>query len=154
MGSTMKERGELQTFTHEQHAGALWCIHLVTGEGEEVDALELLGQIEGELARGLHGIGVKECTTRLGDAGQLTDRLDDSRFVVGEHEGDQAGVRAQRGLQGVGTQKTAGVRLEIRHLNTASFEGLRGIQHGMVLDGRGDEVNRLLAAGLRVQKGL
>ena len=70
---------------------ALRRVQLVAGERQQVDVLQGVAQIDRELAHRLRGIGMKDDRRigLFGQARQLGDGKDDSRFVVRVHHGDQ-----------------------------------------------------------------
>ncbi len=59
-------------------------------------------EVEWELAGCLDGVGVEESAGGVGDGGEFGDGLDDAGLVVREHDADEFGVGADRGLQGCG----------------------------------------------------
>ncbi len=91
----------------EEDSGALWRVHLVAGDAEQVYVLERAGEVDGELAGGLYGVGVEEDrgVVGLGDAGQFADGLDGSGFVVGEHDGDEFRIGTEGGFEGFGVDE-------------------------------------------------
>ncbi len=116
MGASVEEGREVDAVADEEDSGSLRGVHLVAGEGEEVDVLEGSGEVgaaevEGELGGCLDGVGMEEDggVVGLGDAGELADGLDGSGFVVGEHDGDEFGVGAEGGMEGVGSMRPSEV---------------------------------------------
>ncbi len=71
----------------DEGARARRAAELVGRQGEGGDAKR--ADIEGDPARRLYRIGVDDGAEAAGDAAHLGDRLDDARFVVGEHHGDE-----------------------------------------------------------------
>ena len=59
-GPPWKSGASSTPFADEERAGALRGVHLVAGDGEQVDVLEFAGEIERKLGGGLHGVGVDE----------------------------------------------------------------------------------------------
>ncbi len=90
----------------EECADALGGVHFVAADGEEVAAEGF--DIDGDFAGGLYGIDVKECAGGAGDGSDFADGLEDAGLIVGEHDGDEAGIGAQGGLDGLGGDKAAG----------------------------------------------
>ena len=121
VGAAVEEGGEPGAGAEEEGAGAAGGVHFVAGEGEEVYVLELTGEVEGELAGGLDGVGMEEGAVGPGDARQLTDGLDDAGFVVGEHEADESGVGLEGQMQIVGGEQALVVWLEIGDFDAAAF---------------------------------
>ena len=70
-GPPWKSGASSHALADEEGAGALRSVHLVAGDGEQVDVLELAGEIEREFCGGLDGVGVKEGAVRFGDAASL-----------------------------------------------------------------------------------
>ena len=138
VGTAVEEGSEVGAGANEQGAGASGGVHFVAGEGEEVDVLELAGEVEGELAGGLDGVGVEEGAVGFGEAGELADGLDDAGFVVREHDADEAGVGLQGEVEVVGGDEAVAVGLEVGDVDAATLEGFGGMEHGVVFDGRGN----------------
>ena len=61
----------------------------------------------GKLGGRLDGVGVEEGggVVVLGDAGELAEGLDGAGLVVGEHDGDQAGVGRRAAAKAVGSMR-------------------------------------------------
>lgn len=143
--AAVEERRKMHVFADEEDACALRGVHLVAGDGEDVDVLERSGEVEWELGGGLYGVGVNEDSgiVGLGDAGELADGLDGSGLVVGEHDGDEFGVRTKRGFEGVGVDEAGARGSEVGDVDVAAAQGLSGIEDGVVLDLGGDDVGWL-----------
>ena len=82
------------------------------------------------------------------DAADLVDRLERAEFVVGVHHGDQHGVRPQRAADIVRVHNAIAADRHAGDFDASPFERLAGVQHRMMLDGRGDDVARLRAGAL------
>ena len=94
----------------------------------------------GTLAGSLHAVGM-EVHVRLGsDGANCVHVLKHAGFVIREDDADQLGVRTERTADIVGTDQTSAIDWEVRHLAAGIFEPLAGIQNGVVLDRRSDEV--------------
>ncbi len=67
---------------------------LVPGERERVDVE--FAHIDGDVAHGLHRVGVEGRAVRVGDGGELANWFDGADLVVGEHDRNECrrGVRA------------------------------------------------------------
>ncbi len=133
----------------EEDTDALGRVHLVAGDGEEVDVLERAvgAEVERDLACGLDGIGVEERTGGVSDGGECGDGLDDAGLVVRVHDADEFGVgadgadefgRLDDALRGAG---------EEGDVDVAVLERLGGVEDGVVLDAGGDDVGALFGGG-------
>ena len=133
-----------------EDADALGGVHLVAGEGEEVDVPEVAGEVDGELAGGLGGVGVEDDgrVGRLRDARPVADRPGDAGFVVGHHEGDEEGVGTEGADVVGGGDAALAVDGQAGDFAAAAFEFAADFEDGRVLDGAGHDV----AAG-RVGRG-
>ncbi len=150
----MKERCKLSAFADELHTGPLGSVHLVAGEGQQVDVFEFAGEIERQLAGGLHGVGVEAGAVCLCDPGQFADGLRDAGFVVREHYRDEPCVRLEGGFEKLGSDQAVAVGLEIGDFHAPSLQGFGCVEDRMVLNGRGDEVCRFPAFRRKFQIGL
>ena len=124
---------------------ALGAVELVPGERECID-LPVLDR-DGDVADGLHSVRVEEDTALAAERTDGGNRLDGADLVVGRHDGDEEGVRPQGLLDLLGPDAALCVDIEVRHLDTLR-QCLAGMQHGMVLDLRRDDVAAAMAQGL------
>ena len=72
--------------------------------------------------------------------GQLAHGLDDAGLVVGEHHADQLRVRPERGFERGDLDQALRRAGQEGDLDAALGQLLGRVQHGVVLDGRGDQV--------------
>ena len=63
-----------------------WNLWAAQREGVDAERAE----IDGDFADGLRGVGVDEHAVLAAVGGDFGDRLEDARFVVGEHDADEA----------------------------------------------------------------
>ena len=150
MRAAVEERLERDAFANKERACALGSVHFVTGDGEQIDPAQGAGEVEGQLARGLHGVSVEEHAARPHLLGGFGDRLQRTGFIIGQHKRDQTGVRPQHRHHCCGRNDAVAVRRKVTDLNAAPLKGLGRMENGVVLDGGGDQV-RWLAA---IEKGL
>ena len=123
---------------------------LVAGERERVDVE--FAHIDGDVAHGLHRVGVEGRTVRVGNGGELANGLDGADLVVGEHDRNECcrGVRVGCRLACVMLFKCAfklgGVNTALRvdrqicDANAFGLKGLTTVQDGVVLDCAGHDV--------------
>ena len=135
--AALDEVRQENALTGVQHAGALWTVEFVRGERQQVDVLRL--DVNGQMPRGLHGVGVEQHARLAADGADLADRQDGADLVVGVHDGNQARILAdgvfhllrRHGADGADGEKLDGEAL--------FFELLERVQHGVVLEcGRND----------------
>ena len=130
----------------------------MAGDGQQIDAERR--DVDRQLAGGLHGVGVEQRAARVGDGGELGDRLDGADLVVGEHHRDQRGAIGDQGGQGVGRDDARAIDAQPADLPAAAGEGPGGLQDRLVLDGADDEMTparrlqRLSGAAHRQDVGL
>jgi len=93
---------------------------------------------------------MKDHSALPGDATDLRNWLDGAYLVVGIHDGDQRGVGPDGASDGIWVHSARTVH---RHICDAkavvALELLAGVQHRMVLNGRGDDMPSRGAAGHR-----
>jgi hypothetical protein len=133
-------------------ADALGAVEFVGREAHQVDAES--ADVDGDLADGLRGVGVQRDAALTADRGDLSKRLDDADFVVGEHHRDKRGVVAD--CRGDGLRvKPAGPRTamlfhaEQSHAVTAATEAGEGVEHGLMLRGDADQMVAASARAFR-----
>ena len=66
--------------------------------------------------------------------------LDGADLVVGVHDGHQGSVRADGRLQILQVDDAVFIYRQQRHLEALLLQGRQGVEHRVVLDGRGDQV--------------
>jgi hypothetical protein len=79
-----------------ESADSLGRVELVSGDGQEIDPK--IANIGGDFADGLCRVGVEDDSAPARDLRHCLDRLDSADFVVGMHERNENGVRANRSL--------------------------------------------------------
>src|SRR5208282_6045252 len=100
VAAAVNDGGELHTgvaAANIQRANALGAVNLVAANGQQVDVVFLY--VDRNLANGLHAVRGEENAVFLGDFADLGDGIDDANLVVGVHDGDQNGGRANGGFQ-------------------------------------------------------
>ena len=150
--SPVEERRKMHVFADEEDACALRGVHLVAGDGEDVDVLERSGEVEWELGGGLYGVGVNEDSgiVGLGDAGVLPDAPNSrtihalpSSLCLKAVTTTLSDDNTKRGFEGVGVDEAGARGSEVGDVDVAAAQGLRGIEDGVVLDLGGDDVGWL-----------
>ena len=122
----------------EERTDTLGGVELVAGEREQIELKRF--HVDGNFSGGLHGVGVEIDVGFRGDAANLRERLDGAEFVVGVHDGDEHGFRANGLAQVVEINEAVAIHGEIGDGDTLFFESLAGIEDGFVFDGGGDDV--------------
>ena len=143
--AAVEQGREVDSVADEEDAGALGSVHLVAGDGEEIDVFECSGHVDRELGGGLYGVGVEEDggVVGLGDPSEFADGLDGAGLVVGEHDGDKLGVGTEGGFEAFGVDDAVAIGSEIGDGGTAAMEGLSGVEDRVVLDLAGEEMSGL-----------
>src|SRR5262249_35399792 len=127
-------------------------VNLMRGERQQVDA-EFL-HVYGNLADGLHGVGVQVEILLPGVAalfdqrGDLFERLNRADLVVGVHDGDQRGFVGQRLADVFYAHDAFAVNGQVGHAPAVFFDAPARGQDRRVLDLRGDDVTALLFVSL------
>lgn len=100
--------------------------------------------VEGHLADALHRVRVEEHALLAGNLADLRDGLHRADLVVGEHHADQDGLVGDGLADVVRVDQALAVHLQVGDLVALFLEALAGVEHGLVLDHRGDEVVALV----------
>ncbi len=84
VAAAMKKRSQSSSLSHKKCANALRRVNLVAGDGKRVapDAIHIYR----DLARSLHGVGVKTYSCFGRDFSNLFDRLHNSGLIVRHHD--------------------------------------------------------------------
>src|SRR6185437_94443 len=136
---------ERSVFAHVQRADAFGTVKLMRGEREEIN-LEFV-DVEGNFARGLNRVGVKINVGFESDAANFRDGLDGAELIIRVHHGDENGFGANRAANVFGIDNAVARNRKPSDFNSPLFEGFDGVEDGVVLDGRADNV--LFVAGHR-----
>ena len=113
-------------------------MHLVAGDGKQIaaDALD----VDRNLSRRLHRVGVEVNIGLGGDFADLFDRLQHAGFIVGHHDGDEPGIRPQGPAHVLGIDLSPAVHRNVCDFAARCFQMLARVQHRVMLDGRGDDM--------------
>ena len=135
LAAAVQHRLERDAAAHDERADALRRADLVAGERERVDA-ELVER-ERQPAGRLHGVGVDERARRVGDRGELGDRLHGADLVVGVlHRTSVVSGRMTR-ASAVGVHEAARVDRDLVDLEAVHAREVVGrLEHRLVLDRR------------------
>ncbi len=129
-----------------QRADALGAVDLVAGEREQVDVVRL--HVDGDLADGLHGVGVEDDALLVAELADLGDGLDDADLVVRVHDADEDGLVVHGALQVFDVDEAVGLHGQVGDAVAGLFEALAGVERGLVLGDLGDDVVAALAVHL------
>ena len=121
-----------------ERANALGAMELMAGQAQHIDILFL--HIDVQVTNGLNGIGVEGHPGLLADSTDLSDGQDRADLVVGVHGGHQAGVRPDGILHLLGGDVVALLHIQKLDLEAFLLQLFQGVQHGMMLEGGGDDV--------------
>src|ERR1700730_1202730 len=150
VAAAIDDSGELNAgiaAANVQRADALGAVNLVAADGQHVDVVLL--DIHRNLAYRLHAIGGEENAVFLGDFADFGDGIDDADFVVGVHDGDKDGGRADGGFQLIQVDPSVLLHRQIGDFEAVFLKAFASVQDSLVLDGLGDDVVALFAEHLR-----
>src|ERR1022692_3592618 len=129
---------KLSSSADVERAHTLRPVKLVARDGQQV-APDFI-DIDRDLARRLHGIGV-EVNVGLGsNLSDFCDGLHDAGLVVGEHDGDQLRIRPERALHIRRIHQAAAIHGKIGYLASLRCQMLAGVEYGVMFDGGSDDV--------------
>ena len=135
--AALDEVRQEDALTGVQRAGALRPVKLVRGERQQVDVLRL--DVNGQMPRGLHGVGVEQHARLAADCTDRADWQDGADLVVGVHDGNQARILADGALDLLRRHGADGADGEQLDGEALFFELFQRVQHGVVLEcGRND----------------
>jgi hypothetical protein len=132
------QRRQPEPAANPERAHAFRSVELVRGEREQIDAERL--DVDWDLSGRLDGVGVEHRAPSLDERGDLADGLHGAYLVVGVHDRDEGRVVRERRPYGLQAHDAALVDRHDRDPPRLLAEGLDGVQHGLVLDGRRDEM--------------
>ena len=138
------ERGGHDAVRAHERARAARPVELVGRDREQVEAIAR--EVDGEVACGLHGVGVEERAALADGAADVTHGLHRAHLVVGVHDGDEARVVAKGHLHGRDAHDAVGVGAHEGDVEVSAKgavrrgETLERPEDARVLDGRGHDV--------------
>ncbi len=138
MSAPEKQRLERSIFADVQRAHAFWPVELVCGDREEIDFE--FADVDANFARGLHRIAMKINIRFESDAPDFGDGLDGAELVIRVHHGDENGFGAKRAAHILGIDNAVTGDREPGDFDALLFESFDGVEDGVVLDGRADDV--------------
>ena len=131
---------------HVERADALRAVHLVRRDRREVD-VHLL-HVEVDLADALHRVRVEEHAALARDLADRLERLHRADLVVGEHDADEDRLVGDGLLHVVRVDAAVLVDAEVGDLEALFLEALAGVEDGLVLGHRRDDVVALVLVEL------
>ena len=120
--AALDQIGQTDPFAGIQHTAALGAVELMGGEGEHIDLLR--DYVNVQVTCRLHGIGVKQDALTAAHGADLGNGLHGTDLVIGEHDGDKAGVGANRRFHLLGRNHTVFVHIQQRDCKTLLFQFL------------------------------
>ena len=147
LAAAVDEGAQAGSGANDQGADAGGAAELVGGEGEQVDAVG--GHVDPGEAGRLHGVAEQDRAGGVGQLGHGGDRLAGADLVVGRHHRDQGGAsRLEERGQAVGVDPAEAVhRGQVGPRPGVGLGPGGGVEHGVVLDGRADQVPGLRRPG-------
>ena len=138
LGSTVNNIREDDALLRIEDADALRGVELMAGHGEHVDIHG--ADVNRHMAGGLDRVGVEEDLPLAAEGADLGDGLDGADLVVGEHDGDEAGVVAQGVRDILDPDDAVGVRVEQGDLVALLLQAVQRVEDGVVLELGGDDM--------------
>ena len=96
--------------------------------------------MNGNLCIRLYRIGMKQYAVLFCNLTDLGDGLDGTDLVVGKHHADQNGIGADGCFQLVQADQSVSVHIQIGDLKASLLQILTGMENGMMLDLRGNNM--------------
>ena len=119
---------------------------MCAGDRHQVDIV--LDHVHRNLAERLHAVGVEQDAALVADLADLGHRLDHADFVVGVHDADQDGLVGDGVAQLIEIDQAVLLQRQIGDAAAMLFELLAGIENGLVLGRRRDDVVALFGVHL------
>ena len=138
MTSAVQHRLQQSSLPDIDGSNTLRGVHLVAGDGKQVTSDAIY--IQRHLPRCLYAVGVEIDVRFGGDLADLFYWLEDAGFIVGHHDGDESGIFAQSPADIVGVNLSPAVHRYVGDFTSHLFQVLAGIQHGVMFDGRRNNV--------------
>src|SRR5262249_35085341 len=121
-----------------QRADALWPIHFVRREAQQVNTHRL--DIKRQLAGGLYRVGVEQDAALLAPLADLSDGLERADLVVRRHDADEDRFFRKSVGNLLGGDPSVFVHWKERHLKAGPFEAFAWIEDRVMLGSDGDDV--------------
>ncbi len=130
-----------------QRAYTLGSINFVASDGQKIDVVLL--HVHGNFADSLDAVYREENAVFLGDFADFRDRIDHANLVVGVHDSDENRFRRDGFAYIFRIDAAIFSNRQIGYFVAVFLEALTGVQHGLVLNGLGDDVIALFAVHFR-----
>src|SRR5574343_1602370 len=137
--------------THVQCANTFRAVGFMRREAHQID-LQFL-QVNINLAGRLGGIDMEDNALLAADFTQFGYRLDNTNFIVHEHDRSQYGVRANGRLENIQVEQAILLDIEIGRFESLALHLTHGVEHRLVLGLHSDDV-LTLGAGVEVSSPL
>src|SRR5581483_877032 len=134
----VKQRLQARPLLQIKRSNPLRAMKLVTGDGKRVTANPL--HADGDLARCLNGVSMKQDAGFGGNLPDLLHRLQHAGLVVGHHDRDQPRIRTQCPLYIGRIDQTALIYRHNCNLAAHLLQVLHRMEHSMMLDAGSNHV--------------
>ena len=121
-----------------QRADALGAVELMAGQGEHINVH--LFHVDGHVTHRLDGVGVEGDLLLPTQGADLFDGLHGADLVVGEHDGDQAGVLSDGVGHVLDGDDPVGVDVQEGDVKAFLLQLCQGVEDGVVLELGGDDM--------------
>ncbi len=138
LGAAIRDVGKPCSLFDIKKANPLWSVKFVSGSRKQIH-LQLFN-IHRYIAQGLNCICMKKRSPLMGNNCQLPNRLNGAYFIIGMHNRNQDCLIADSLSQLGGRDHSVFIHRQHRQPIPSTFQGLTGIENGMVFDCRGDNM--------------
>ena len=131
LGSAVDKGADLDAAADIQTTAAFGAVDFMGAGTQHIDAALL--HIDGQLAEGLHRVGVKQNTVLPGNHADFLIGHHGTDLIVGRHDGNQNRLRGDGPLQIFQPDDTVLVHIQISNPGPLLLQPLAGMQHRVVL---------------------
>ena len=143
----MNKGADLNPLADIKEPDSFRSVQLMTAGTQHID-LTLI-YIDRYLSKCLNCIRMEQHTMLFRDGTDLFDRFDGTDLIVGEHNGNQDRIRANRRFQLIQLHKSVLIHIQIRHFIAAFLEIFPGMKNRMMLNLRRDNMLSFLCIRFR-----
>ena len=144
LGAALDDVHQRDTAPDVQRTHALGAVELMAGQAQHIDVLGL--DIDGQVARRLHGVGMEQHALLPAHGADLLNGQDTADLVVGVHHRHQTGVLPDGVRHLLSGDHAVFMNRQQLHLKTLLLQLFQGVENGVMLESRGNNVHLPLAA--------
>jgi hypothetical protein len=138
MPASVEERLKTRSLLNVKCTHPLRSVHFVARDRKRVAADTI--DFDGNFCRSLYSVNMEEHAGLCGNLSNFFDWLQHSDFIVGQHDGNQPGIRPQGTAHFVRINQAPAVHGNVSDFSANILKMFTGVKYGVMLYLRGNDV--------------